>query len=180
MNTWFDAIQLLPIQFPSFQMQNANLGEVMGNMYKARDIDPQLLIGIMVSLAVLIGLLIYGTYRYQRWKRYMEFEEEMKTLDLDSDSEGTLAGMVKRFNMDEPVNILFSVRLFDEMAANEIMRVLASPGSTQAKQSFIDSIYKIRTKTYHPDWLTPTEDPSVLFEKGPKSEDAMEKRMSRV
>lgn len=182
MSPWFDSIRLLPMQFPTLFAQNNDtaVGDVFKNIYKATPLDPSILISFMVIMVSFVALIAYGTYRYQRWKRYMEFEEEMKTLDLGTDSEGTLAGMVKRFNMDEPVNILFSVRLFDEMAVSEIMRVLASPGSTQAKQSFIDAVYKIRIKTYHPEWLAPVEDPSILFDKAAKLENATEKKMSRV
>ena len=69
--------------------------------------------------------------------------------------------MVKRYAMEEPVTILYSERLFDEMAADEIQRVIASPASAQAKEQFIDTIYKIRVRTYHPDWCKATGQEAV-------------------
>ncbi len=116
-------------------------------------IDPNVALSFLGLLTLFILSLVYLTYRYQRWKRYQEFLEEMKTLDLDPESEGTFAWMVKRYQLEEPVNILYSARTFDEMATSEMFRILASAGSMQSKQQFIDTVYTIRTKTYHPDWF---------------------------
>ncbi len=124
------------------------------DVFKSSDVDPTILVYILGGIVTLILLTIYSTYRYKKWKKFKEFESEMKSLDLAPEDEGTLAAMVKRYSMDEPVNILFSARLFDEMASSEIKRVLGSPASAKLKQDFIDKVYMIRTKTYHPDWLT--------------------------
>lgn len=129
-------------------------------LWKANNVDSMFLLGILLGILTIVLVLVIGTIFYQRWKRYNEFIVEMKTLDLDPDEEGTLAAMVKRFQMDEPVNILFSPRLFDEMASHEIMRVLGSSASADAKQKFIDQVYTIRTRTYHPDWL-PSQDQRI-------------------
>ena len=112
----------------------------------------ELFLEILVGFMMVVLAVSYGIIRYNRWKRYKEFATEMKALDLDPNTEGTLAGMVKRYSMDEPVNILFSARLFDEMATAEILRVLSSAGSQQSKQEFIDTVYNIRNRTYHPEW----------------------------
>jgi hypothetical protein len=61
--------------------------------------------------------------------------------------------MVRRYKVGEPVQVLYSPKLFDDIATAEMRRILGSQGSTQAKESFINTIYEIRTKTYHPDWL---------------------------
>ncbi|MBI1387487.1 MAG: hypothetical protein GC154_03460 [bacterium] len=114
--------------------------------------DPTTLLAFLAGIVTLIFLVIFGAYRFQKWKRYKEFETEMKSLDLGTQMEGTFAEMVRRYSMDEPVNILYSPRLFDEMASTEMVRVLGSAGSVKAKQEFIDTVYKIRIKTYHPDW----------------------------
>ena len=78
----------------------------------------------------------------------------MKTLDLAPEQETTLADMVKRYAMNEPVRILYSQRLFDDLACKEMQRILASAGSAEAKEQFIDALYEIRAKTYNSAWLT--------------------------
>lgn len=121
-------------------------------LYRGADGDPYFLIKIMCLLLLLIGGILVITFWYHRWKKYNNFIAEMKALDLNPEEEGTLAAMVKRHSMSEPVNILFSARLFDEMASDEILRVLGSPASAVSKQKFIDQVYNIRTRTYHPEW----------------------------
>lgn len=104
------------------------------------------------SIAVFSAALTYGSYCYQKWRRYNRFVTELKTLDLEPDQEGTFADIVKRYHMAEPVNILYSKRLYDEMAASEMVRVLSSPGTVSAKAAYIDSLYEIRDRTYANDW----------------------------
>jgi len=111
---------------------------------------------ILGGITLLSVAIIYGTYRYQRWCKFKEFENEMKSLDLNPEQEGTLGDMVRRYQVGEPVQILYSPKLFDDMATAEMKRILGSQGSAEAKQKFIDAIYNIRTKTYHPDWATET------------------------
>ncbi len=122
-------------------------------VFESSSVDSTVLVYSLIAIMITILLIVFGTYRYKRWKKFKEFETEMKALDLEPEQEGTLAEMVKRYSMDEPVNILFSARLFDEMASSEIKRVLGSAASIKLKQEFIDKVYFIRTKTYHPDWL---------------------------
>lgn len=122
-------------------------------VFESSSIDSTVLVYSLIGIMFTILMIVFGTYRYKRWKKFKEFETEMKALDLEPEQEGTLAEMVKRYSMDEPVNILFSARLFDEMASSEIKRVLGSAASIKLKQEFIDKVYFIRTKTYHPDWL---------------------------
>lgn len=152
MNGWFEAIFVRFFEFPIVLAQGQ--GKLPFEAYKSSSIDSTYLVWSLAILALTILLIMYATYRYRRWKKFKEFETEMKALDLESEQEGTLAEMVKRYSMDEPVNILFSARLFDEMASVEIKRVLGSPASAKQKQDFIDKVYNIRIKTYHPDWLT--------------------------
>jgi hypothetical protein len=68
------------------------------------------------------------------------------------ESENTLIGLVRRFNMDDPIRLLFSARLFDELASREIQRVSKSHISDHSKQSFVNSLYKIRQNTYNSEW----------------------------
>ncbi len=123
------------------------------NFFANSPVDPQLLLWILVGIAVLVFSIVYGTYRYNRWRRFKEFENEMKSLDLNPEQEGTLASMVKRYQVGQPVQVLYSSKLFDDMAAAEMERILGSQGSAEAKERFIDTIYEIRMRTYHSDWL---------------------------
>ena len=123
------------------------------NFITPESVEPQVFLYILGGLAVLVFVIVYGSYRYQRWKRFREFEDEMKSLDLNTEQEGTLGGMVKRYQIGEPVQILYSAKLFDDLATAEMKRILGSQGSAEAKERFINAIYSIRTKTYHPDWV---------------------------
>lgn len=127
----------------------------LGSLWKNTPIavDTSSLIYILIGLSILTFAIIYGSYRYQRFKKYQEFEQEMNLLELDQLEESTLSEMVLRFALQEPVQVLVSKRTFDEMAAREIQRILGSPGSMKAKQEFINTLYEIRKKTYHKDWL---------------------------
>ncbi|RJP23055.1 MAG: hypothetical protein C4527_20945 [Candidatus Omnitrophota bacterium] len=113
--------------------------------------DVSTLFILLATFLLVIGSLIYLSYCYNRYKKYMEFLEEMQTLDLNPEEEGAFAWMVKRYQMNEPVDILASLRAFDEMACQEIRRVLGSAGSIQSKSDFIDTVYQIRSRTYRPE-----------------------------
>ncbi len=129
-------------------------GFVMPKFLTPTEIDPEVLFWLIGSLTVIIAVIVFMSYRYNRWVKYKEFESEMKALDLDTGSEGTLAEMVRRHSLNEPVNVLFSASLFDEMASQEIRRILGGSAPAQQKQEQIDTLYHIRTKTYHPEWLS--------------------------
>lgn len=127
-------------------------------IFDPQSIDPARLVQFMIGLAILIGILIYGTFKYRKWKRFKEFELEMKTLGLDPESEGAFADMVRRYKFSQPVNVIYSPRLFDEMATSELERILSSPGSQQAKENFVNTVYEIRSKTYQPEWSKKSDD----------------------
>lgn len=129
------------------------------DFFDSKGTDPVILVYILLGLACIIFALVYGLHRYSKWKKFKVFEDEMKSLDLNPDDENTFTGMVKRFELEEPVNVLMSARLFDEMATKEIEKVLGSAGSKTAKERFIETVYRIRTKTYHADWLQQDEEP---------------------
>lgn len=120
-------------------------------------IDPTTLAYILIVLSGLVFAVVYGSYRYQRFKKLKEFNDEMRQLELDPSEENTLTELVKRHALNEPVNVLLSKRLFDELAAEEIAHVLGSAGSAGAKANFVNILYEIRRKTYHPDWSNPAE-----------------------
>ncbi len=108
---------------------------------------PYLYIAITVlALVVCISIIHYFVKRY---KKIEEFKNELQSLGLGEEGESTLVDMVKRYAMQEPLDILISVKTFDQMAIQEIERILASAGSSKAKQRFINLIYEIRLKTYY-------------------------------
>ncbi len=120
----------------------------LNNLWKNTTIDPKLVVGPLIAmLALLIGT-IYGVHRYNRWKSFKVFEDEMKSLDLEVEQEGTLVNIIKKYQTEEPVAVLYRPELFDEMATKEIVKVLGSAGSTQAKERFINLVYEVRRKTY--------------------------------
>ncbi len=125
--------------------------EIFGNIWRNVGADPTVIMFVLGTLIAIVLAIVIGAYKYQKWKKFKQFEDEMKALELDAESEGTFAWMVRRYAMDQPVDILVSPRLFDEMAASEIQNVLASNASVQSKSRFIDIVYDIRNKTYSPD-----------------------------
>ncbi len=114
-------------------------------------VAPQYILMILGGLVAFVAIFTYATYQYHKWQKHQQFVSEMRTLDPKPEEEGMLADMVKRYNMDEPVKVLYSQRLYDEMASGEMLRILSSPGSAEAKSNYIDSLYEIRHKTYSND-----------------------------
>ena len=114
----------------------------------ANNLDPQIVLAILGGGVVLLGLIMYFVYRYQRWKKFRNFVDEMQQLGLNPMQEGTFGDLVRRYKMNDPVQILYSLRMFDEMASREMNRVLSSPGSMNAKDEFITTLYEIRERTY--------------------------------
>jgi len=107
-----------------------------------------LLLGSLMTFALVsisIGI------KFNRWRKFNLFLEAMRAIDLDSTSQMIFAWMVKRNRLKEPSGVLRSRRIFDEMASGEIFRVLCSAGTLEAKEGFIDTVYNIRNKTFHPD-----------------------------
>lgn len=123
-----------------------------GDIFVSNQAGAEYIIWILLGLAGLIGLIIYASYRYKRYKCMQEFSDEMAQVGLSSEEESTLTNLVKHYAMQEPVQVLLSLRMFDELACQEISRVLGSSGSTIAKNRFVQMIYDIRKKTYFPDW----------------------------
>ncbi|HPP01160.1 MAG TPA: hypothetical protein PLX83_11230 [bacterium] len=132
-------------------------GLIMPKFLTPTEIEAEVLLWILGIFTFLVLAIVLMVYLYNRRVKFKEFESEMKALDLEPRAEGTLADLVKRHSLNEPVNVLFSTSLFDEMASAEIRRILSSPAPAQEKQERIDLLYHIRTKTYHPDWLSLTQ-----------------------
>lgn len=123
-----------------------------GPMFSSSQQGADYVIYLLMGLACVVGLIVYASYRYKRYKKMQEFSDEMAQVGLSSEEESTLTNLVKQYAMQEPVQVLLSLRMFDEMACQEISRVLGSSGSTTAKDRFVQMIYDIRKKTYFPDW----------------------------
>ena len=102
-------------------------------------------------VALLIVLFTGGSYLWQRYKKQLEFKMEMEALGLDPRQEGTLTSIVKRYRMQEPMSILLSEQLFDEMATREMIRILGSQASLETKDHYIRELYVIRERTYKRD-----------------------------
>ena len=118
--------------------------------------DPKLIFSVLGVLALVVVALLYASYRYKRWKKHQRFIEELNQLSLEENEGTTLIGLVKRYAMEEPVEVLYSLRVFDDLAEKEMCRILGLQGSQETKQQYIDLLYKIRQKTYFPDLMNGT------------------------
>lgn len=111
---------------------------------------------IYVIVFIIVGLIVLtatvGVHYYKRFKKMRQFKEELEQLDLGETGENTFVDLIKRYALNEPVDVLMSVKLFDDMAMQEINRILGSSGSMTSKQQFVNMIYDIRQKTYFPEY----------------------------
>ncbi len=105
-----------------------------------------LVIVIVLSLIILIIFMVYR--RYIRFKKLQSFHDEMDLMQFENNESKTLDDIVKRYALNEPVEILYSLRLFDEMAEKEMARILSSSMPSKGKNKYIDLLYQIRHKTY--------------------------------
>lgn len=119
-----------------------------GGFFVASSADPTIVFTILGGILVALAISTYGVYRYQKWRRFKVFENEMQQLGLNPNQEGTFGDLVRRYKMNDPIQILYSLRMFDEIASREMERVLGSPGSMKAKNEFIQTLYEIRERTY--------------------------------
>jgi hypothetical protein len=110
--------------------------------------NPTVILAVMAGVAVLISLLVVASYHLRRWQRHRRFLQELNLFALEENEGSTLIDLVKRYATDEPVEVLYSLRMFDELAEKEMNRVLGLQGSRESKQQYIDLLYAIRQKTY--------------------------------
>ncbi len=111
-------------------------------------LNATIIVWFFVIVAACICVFTVGSYLWKRYLKNREFRFEMQTLGLDTEQEGTLAAIVKRYRMDEPMSILLSEQIFDEMATREMVRILSSPASAEIKEKYIGELYDIRQRTY--------------------------------
>ena len=131
----------------------AQAGQFNVKFLTAQTVDPAVIFGVLGGIVLAIALGIYISYRYKKWCTHRTFNSEMQQLGLNPNQEGTFGDLVKHYKMKDPVQVLYSLRMFDEMAALEIVRVLGSPGPISAKEDFIDALYEIRQITYLSDGI---------------------------
>lgn len=115
--------------------------------------DPQLIVTVLMTIAAIVVALVIGAHYYRRWRKHRRFTDELNQFALEEDEGSTLVGLVKRYATDEPVEILYSLRAFDELAEKEMKRILGVQGSQEAKQRYIELLYTIRQKTYFADLI---------------------------
>lgn len=102
-----------------------------------------------IAICLIIAGLIYYFYKsYDRMRKEKNLRDEMDMLDFGNEESSTLFDMVKRHTLNEPVEVLYSLKLFDELAQEEIARVLSSAMSSDSKGKYVEMIYNIRRKTY--------------------------------
>ena len=123
-------------------------GQFKVKFLTAQTVDPKIIFSILGGVVAVLALGVYISYRYQKWRSHQAFVGEMQQLGLNPEQEGTFGDLVKHYKMKDPVEILYSLRMFDEIAAQEMAQVLGSPGSQSAKEAFIETLYEIRQVTY--------------------------------
>jgi hypothetical protein len=111
-------------------------------------LEPTALFSIFGSIILLIVISSSCFYIYQRRKIYRQFIDQLKILGLDPKEEVTLKYMVKRYPYKKALQVLDSTRVFDDMASQEMIRIIRSEGSIESKEDFVDTVYKIRTNTH--------------------------------
>ena len=128
-----------------------NQGSAPLQLYSVFELTPEILITFLGVSALLLFLAIFIYHRYSRYKKEKVLFDEMQTLDFGSTESSTLSDIARRYTINEPVEILYSLRLFDEMAEKEMERVLSKPLPMELKKQYVDLLYNIRQKTYFAD-----------------------------
>ncbi len=142
--------------------------EEFNNLYKNSDVSMEAFLSLSVGCIALIVLIVFLHKRYLRYVKEREFLEEIQTLEMEQSESDTLFSLVRRYALNEPVDILYSQRLFDELAVKEISRVLGSPLSKENKTKFVNMIYNIRQKTYNQTFTPESMNPEAAKSGEPK------------
>jgi len=122
------------------------------DLYRTSSLEPDIILQCLVGVIFIIGLALILNYKYKWFLKIRRLKEEMDYLELNPVEENVLTGMIRRYRLNEPVDLLLSLPLFDELAEKEMRRVLKTPGSSTAKQNYIELVYEIRQRTFFPDW----------------------------
>lgn len=106
---------------------------------------------LFVFIVIMVSIMLFLTfmfYRYRLMKLYEKFAKEMLHFNFNQDQALLLTSITKRNSVRDPLSVLFSLKLFDELASKEISKILSSQVSSIQKQQFINHIYEIRKKTF--------------------------------
>lgn len=132
------------------------------DLFQASTLDPKVLLQCLVGVVLLIGIVFYLNVRYQWFKKIRRLREEMEYLELNPTEETILTDMIKRYRLNEPVDMLLSLKLFDELATKEMYRILQSVGTSSAKQKSIELVYEIRQRTFFSEWNQQNQNTAFL------------------
>ncbi len=117
-------------------------------VWNPSEVSPVFLLVILFSTALAFILFPVFLRQYRHYLQTMRFREEMDAMDLRREDSNILWELVQRYALNEPVKILYSLPLFDELAQKEMVRVLSHPCSSHAKMHYIDHLYGLRQKMY--------------------------------
>lgn len=117
-------------------------------VWNPSEISPVLLLLFLTITALTFVLFPYFLRQYRHYLQTVRFREEMDAMDLKREDSNILWELVKRYALNEPVKILYSLPLFDELAQKEMVRVLSHPYSSHTKMHYIDHLYGLRQKMY--------------------------------
>ncbi|MDX9752674.1 MAG: hypothetical protein RBU29_01855 [bacterium] len=110
---------------------------------------PSPLLLLILGLILLLVTVIFGFhYWQQRAKREQDFHTEMASMAMSHGECAVLSDLVQRYTLGKPVEILYSLPLFDELLEKEMERVMVLPLSSEAKKQYVDLLYQIRQKAF--------------------------------
>ncbi len=127
---------------------NKNFFDV--SFFQSNSANLETIIFLVLGCTLFCVAVFFIYKKYMRFKKEQELQEEMELRDFESVESSTVNDLVKRYKMNEPINIMYSLKLFDELAQKEMSRVLSSPLSSQSKTQYVDLLYRIRQKMYSP------------------------------
>ncbi len=110
--------------------------------------DASLLFTILIIMVLASVVSMVGAYYYKRWASHRRFLKELEQLSLTDSEQDAFSSLVIRHAKEEPINVLYSLPVFDRIAEKELHRVLASNATQEAKEKFVELVYTIRSKTY--------------------------------
>ncbi len=127
--------------------------EIMDKVFSSRvwtpaAISPEtMIIGFIVLIGIFF-LLPYVLRKYYQYQERLRFMEEAYAMALEGEDSSTLQNLVKRYTLNDPVKIFYSLPLFDELVQKEMVRVLRDSYSANTKMTYIDHLYDLRQKMY--------------------------------
>lgn len=100
---------------------------------------------LSVALLILLPSLIR---QYNRFLRAQQFRKMIEPMALERKDTNILWELVQRYALNEPMLIVYSLPLFDDLVQKEMVRVLGHPCPSMAKMQYIDFLYGLRQKMY--------------------------------